>query len=370
MEYPTEESTVFDTYAASIKQAVRYAEDLSSTYKKLRAVVDCMSDGMIAADGDFVVSDANQMAARLLECNREYLVGKPMKQWFKSDVFEQAMTRLKTLSKREIFEVKTDTPVKSVLKISASHLPGNTGFVFVLHDITAEKRASNLKREFLNILSHELRTPLNGIIGLTHILYDELSEGLAPEHSQYFEILKESENRMLKIVDELLKFAQFKGMEAANEKVSLSELFSVLIEEMNLLAAQKNISADYVCNVQDPFLKGDSELLYDLFSHLIRNAVIFGRPGGYVRVSLEQNNGAYEITVKDDGIGIPAKDMEKIFDSFYQVEEHMTRNVEGLGLGLTIARHIAEFHKGSVSMESKLGQGAACTVRLPLHPKC
>ena len=85
----------------------------------------------------------------------------------------------------------------------------------------------------------------------------------------------------------------------------------------------------------------------------------------HVQIVIEEKDTGYEIKIKDNGIGIPAKDMEKIFDSFYQVQEHMTRNVDGLGLGLTIARHIADFHSGSLTMQSKLGEGTTCTVILP-----
>lgn len=113
---------------------------------------------------------------------------------------------------------------------------------------------------------------------------------------------------------------------------------------------------------------GNESLIREMLSHLIRNSVIFGNQDGYVRITLKEMNTAYEISVADDGIGIPATDTDKIFDSFYQVEEHMTRSVGGLGLGLTIAKHAARIHGGSIRIESRLNVGTTVFVNLPKVP--
>ncbi len=117
--------------------------------------------------------------------------------------------------------------------------------------------------------------------------------------------------------------------------------------------------------IEGAIVTGNESMLKSFFTHVVQNAVIFGKQGGYVRIRLNDKGDNYEISVSDNGIGIPPGDVENVFKSFYQVQEHMTRKQGGLGLGRALARHIVELHGGVIKIESKLNEGTTLFIRLP-----
>ncbi len=368
--------------ALAERQALKYAEDLALIYQeekarrkdleaaneKIRAVVDSMTDGMLAVDNDFTIIEANQVVARLLATEKEDLVGQNFFKVLDIPELKERLLRLKEKSETEDrVELEMGRPSRRMLRIHVSTLSGNEGYVLVLHDITSEKRAENLKNEFLAILSHELRTPLNGILGFSELLSDELAEKLDDEQAEYLQMIRESGNRMANTVDELLNFAQIQSQEpeSFDERVMIDSVINDALVSLKEKSDENEIKLELKTATESPMVTGSEAMLRDLFFNVIENAIIFGKQGGQVFVQLNESNENYEISIVDNGIGIPAKDLDKIFNSFYQVQEHTTRTHEGLGLGLTLAKHITELHGGSIELESELGKGTTCFVRLP-----
>lgn len=371
-----------DEKALAERQALKYAEDLALIYQeekakrkaleaaneKIRAVVDSMTDGMLAVDNDFTIIEANQVVARLLATEKEDLVGQNFFKVLDIPELKERLLRLKGTSETEDrFELEMGRPSRQVLRIFVSTLSNNEGYVLVLHDITSEKRAENLKNEFLAILSHELRTPLNGILGFSELLSDELAEKLDDEQAEYLQIITESGNRMANIVEELLQFAQLQSQEpeSLDERVMIDSVINDALVSLKEKSDENEIKLELKTATESPMVTGSEAMLRDLFFNIIENAIIFGKHGGRVLVQLEDKGEHYEISVADDGVGIAADELEKVFKGFYQVEEHVTRTHAGLGLGLALAKHIAELHGGSIELESELGKGTTCFVRLP-----
>ena len=368
--------------ALAEKQTLKYAKDLALTYQeekarrkdleaaheKMRAVVDSMTDGMLAVDNAFTIIEANRVAGQFLKANPTDLLGANLFKIMDFPELKERLFRMKETSRsNDSVELKMPSPSRQALRISISTLSGNEGYVFVLHDITSEKRAANLKNEFLAILSHELRTPLNGILGFSELLSDDLAETLEEEHTEYLQMIVDSGNRMTNTVEELLKFVQLDSEEpeSLDEKVLIDRVFEQLLPSLRAEGDQKGIALTLESKIESPAVPGSEAMLKDLFHHIIENAITFGEQGGRVLVELKDKGEHYEISVADDGIGISADQLEKVFDSFYQVEEYMTRTHEGLGLGLTLAKHIAELHGGSIRLESEPDKGTTCFVRLP-----
>ena len=371
-----------DEMALAEKQALKYAKDLALIYQeekarrkdleaaneKMRAVVDSMTDGMLAVDNDFTVIGANRVACQLLETSRTDLVGVNLLKIIDLSGVRERLLNLKGIADgQDVVDLEMPSPRKKVIQVRISTLSGNEGYVFVLHDITSEKRATNLKNEFLAILSHELRTPLNGILGFSELLSDDLAETLEEEHAEYLQMIVDSGNRMTNTVEELLKFVQLQSEEpeSLDETVLIDRVFEQLLSSLRAEGDQKGIALTLELKIESPAVTGSEAMLKDLFHHIIENAIIFGEQGGRVLVELEDKGEHYEISVADDGIGISADELEKVFNSFYQVEGYMTRTHEGLGLGLTLAKHIAELHGGSIRLESEPDKGTTCFVRLP-----
>lgn len=379
---PETDKNQLDDKALAQKQALKYAEDLAVIYQeekakrkaleaaheKMRAVVDSMTDGMLAVDNDFTIIEANQVVARLLATEKEDLVGQNFFKVLDIPELKERLLRLKEKSETEDgFELEMGSPKRQVLRISVSRLSDNEGYVLVLHDITSEKRVENLKNEFLSILSHELRTPLNGILGFSELLSDELAEKLDDDQLEYIQMIRESGNRMANTVEELLNFAQLQSQEpeSLDERVMIDSVINDALVSLKEKSDENEIKLELKTGIESPMVTGSEAMLRDLFSNIIENAIIFGKHGGRVFVRLEEKGGHYEISVADDGIGIAEDELENVFKGFYQVEEHVTRTHEGLGLGLTLAKHITELHGGSIRLESELGKGTTFFVRLP-----
>ena len=371
-----------DEKALAEKQALKYAEDLAIVYQeekarrkdleaaheKTRAVVDSMTDGMLAVDNDFIIIEANRVAGQFLKTNPADLLGANLFEVMDFPELKERLFRMKeSPGSKDSVELEMPSPSRQVLRIDASTLSGNEGYVLVLHDITSEKRAENLKNEFLGILSHELRTPLNGILGFSEILSDELGEKLDDEHLEYLRVIVESGNRMANTVEELLKFAQLQSEEqvSLDETIPLDSLLEELLLSFQVQGEEQGVGLTLDSEIENPVVRGSETMLKDLLRHIIENAIIFRKTGGQVLVRLEDQGEDYGISIKDNGIGIAPEEMEKVFKSFYQVEEHVTRAHEGLGLGLTLAKHISELHGGSIRLESEVGKGTTCFVRLP-----
>lgn len=376
------EKNRLDEKALAEKQALKYAEDLAVIYReekarrkalevaneKIRAVVDSMSDGMLATDEKYIIIEANQIVCQLLETKKEDLLGQNLIEFLDMPELKDRLLQVKEPPEAKgRFELEMDLLGGRTVRVSASMVQDNKGYVFVLHDVSAEKRAENLKNEFLSILSHELRTPLNAILGFSEILSDELAGKIDQDHSEHLEIIQTSGKRMLDTVEELLEFAQLQseGLESLDERVQvehlINDVFSTLKEQSN----EKDIKLDFRTKAENPTVTGNKSMLKDLFSHIIQNAIIFGEQGGRVSVEIDEGGASYKISIVDDGIGIPASDLGKVFNSFYQVEEHMTRNQDGLGLGLSLSKHIAELHGGGIKIESKIDKGTTCIITLP-----
>jgi len=371
-----------DEKALAEKQALKYAEDLAIVYQeekarrkdleaaheKMRAVVDSMTDGVLAVDNDFGIIEANRVASQLLETKPAGLEGTNLFEVMDLPELKERLFRLKeTSGSKDSVELEMPSPSRQVLRVHVSTLGGNKGYVLVLHDITSEKRAENLKNEFLGILSHELRTPLNGILGFSELLSDELSGQLEDDQAEYLQMITESGNRMANTVEELLNFAQVQsqGLESLDEMVMIGNVIKDALYSLKDLSEKNGISLELEKETEGPVVVGSTTMLKNLVFNIIENAIVFGKQGGQVSVQVDEKGEEWQISVSDDGPGIAADELEKVFKSFYQVEEHVTRTHEGLGLGLTLAKHITELHGGSIWLESEPGKGTTCFVRLP-----
>jgi len=371
-----------DEKALAEKQALKYAEDLAIVYQeekarrkdleaaheKMRAVVDSMTDGVLAVDNDFGIIEANRVASQLLETKPAGLEGTNLFEVMDLPELKERLFRLKeTSGSKDSVELEMPSPSRQVLRVHVSTLGGNKGYVLVLHDITSEKRAENLKNEFLGILSHELRTPLNGILGFSELLSDELSGQLDDDQAEYIQMITESGNRMANTVEELLNFAQVQSQEpeSLDEMVMIGDVIKDALYSLKDLSEKNGINLELEKETEGPVVVGSTTMLKDLVFNIIENAIVFGNQGGQVSVRVDDKGEEWQISVSDDGPGIAADELENVFKSFYQVEEHVTRTHEGLGLGLTLAKHIAELHGGSIRLESELGKGTTCFIRLP-----
>lgn len=229
------------------------------------------------------------------------------------------------------------------------------------------KEAVKVRDEFLATLSHELRTPLSVIQGWIHILKSETLD--AAGYRQAFEILDRNSKMQYRMINDLLDVSRIISgkFTAALEPVDLTEILRSAAESTVLIAQQKNVSLQTDVPPEPQIISGDFCHLERLIINLLVNAVKFTPSGGLVKLALKVQKGEAQITVQDNGIGIDPEFISHIFESFRQEDSSTTRAYGGLGLGLTIAKHIVDQYHGQISATSGgKGKGTEVTIRLPL----
>lgn len=229
------------------------------------------------------------------------------------------------------------------------------------------EQAAIAKTEFLSIMSHEIRTPLNGVIGIANLL---MEENMAEAHKEYIRVLNFSASHLATVVSDILDFSKIESGNIHFEKIPFN-LHQVCTDVFNLFknnADEKNISYTFLATPIPYQVKGDYVRLSQVISNLLSNAIKFTDKGSvdlnYKIVNENSNECTVHFSVRDTGIGISEKQLERIFDSFSQADESINRNYGGTGLGLSISKKLTEMQGGSIKVESAYGRGSAFTVEL------
>jgi signal transduction histidine kinase len=220
-----------------------------------------------------------------------------------------------------------------------------------------------LKTDFIAIASHELRTPLGLILGHATFLREMTGE----QYSEQLDMIIRNATKLKTIVENLSDVDNFQSGAARvrNQSVSLSKIIEDVVATFQDEAKSKNISLESQGGASPLKLDGDGVKLGIALSNLVKNALQFTESGGHVTVNVQEEGDYYKVTVMDDGIGIPARDLPRVFERFFQVETHLTRRYGGMGLGLAVAKAMIELHGGRIWAESEEGKGSTFTFLLP-----
>ena len=228
------------------------------------------------------------------------------------------------------------------------------------------QKIDRMKSDFVAIASHELRTPLGIILGYATHLQQVLDE----PYKSPMEAISRAALRLKDIVEELSHLENYhaRQMVLRLQTIDLNTLLKEVIAPFQQQAAEKHIHLALRLPPQPTQAEADPEKLRIMLRHLVQNALAFTDAGGQVTVTLARQGNHVQLTVSDTGIGIPAHDLPHVFERFYQVEKHLTRRHGGLGLGLSIAKAMAEAHGGTIWAESEEGKGTTMIVVLPRKP--
>ena len=220
-----------------------------------------------------------------------------------------------------------------------------------------------LKTDFIAITSHELRTPLGLILGHATFLRELAGE----QFSEQVDLIIRNATKLKTIVDNLsdVDNLQNGASRVRSQKVSLTNIINDVTATFQEEARAKNVTLQAGSYSPSFYLEGDEEKLSIALSNLVKNAVQFTEAGGHVTVDMEEETGYYKVTVTDDGIGIPARDLPRVFERFFQVETHLTRRYGGMGLGLAVAKALIELHGGRIWAESEEGRGSRFIFLVP-----
>ena len=222
-----------------------------------------------------------------------------------------------------------------------------------------------MKTDFIAITSHELRTPLGLILGHATFLQDLVDEELRSQMG----VVVESAERLKEIIEDLSKVDSYRTgeIEMRWEVLDVGVLVRKVSAACMRLGEEYRVRIRFELPERPVVIQADGEKLGLALNHLIRNAIIYNRPGGLVTTAVETEKGMLKIRVEDDGLGIPEDELERVFERFYQVEDHMVRRRGGMGLGLSVAQLMVGMHRGRIRVESELDQGSRFTVIIPLE---
>jgi two-component system sensor histidine kinase SenX3 len=253
------------------------------------------------------------------------------------------------------------------LAVRARIVPvGGGDVVLIVDDLTESRRIDAVRRDFVANISHELKTPVGAISLLAEAVGESTDDPVTV--SRFVGRIQHESARLSRLVQELIDLSRLQGAEPLPEvrPVSMRMIVGEAVDRARLAAQTKRIGL--VFDDSDAQVMGDEPLLVTAMGNLIDNAVAYSPENTRVAVAIRATEDAVEVSVTDQGIGIPAGDVDRIFERFYRVDPARSRATGGTGLGLAIVKHIVTNHGGTISVWSTPGAGSTFTVRLPAAP--
>jgi two-component system phosphate regulon sensor histidine kinase PhoR len=252
------------------------------------------------------------------------------------------------------------------LRATALPVGADGATLLVVRDVTQARRLTGARRDFVANASHELKTPVASIRAAAETLRDGAIDD-PPAARRFTEQLEREAVRMSRIVADLLDLSRLESGREMDDQVRLDTVAADEVERMEDTAGLRGVSIS-VEAAPVPAVRGSSRDLSLMVRNLIDNAVRYTSEGGSVDVSVRADAGRVVVRVADTGIGIPQRELPRIFERFYRVDRARSRETGGTGLGLSIVRHVTENLGGEVTVESELGRGTVFEVRLPTEP--
>jgi two-component system phosphate regulon sensor histidine kinase PhoR len=244
---------------------------------------------------------------------------------------------------------------------------GFQGAVALLLDVTEVRKLEQMRIDFVANVSHELRTPLTAVLGALETVADAQSD--AQTTKRFLELAQRNAVRLQAIVSDLLELSSIEsqGSRMSVEPLAIGSPLRSAAAALAGAAESKGVALELEPLAPGlPPVSGNHERLERVFTNLIENAIKYTPAGGHVRARARLAGRALEVEIEDDGIGIPAVHLPRVFERFYRVDRSRSREMGGTGLGLAIVKHVVRAHGGSVEVESEEGRGALFRVRLPV----
>ena len=334
-----------------------------------QAVLGSMIEGVVAIDARQRVLGINRAAADLLDVNLERIIGRPLQEVIRNPDLRRFA--LRAIDCRE--PVEDDLVLHGMrdrtIRLRGTALrdaSGEGGAVIVLNDVTDMQRLENVRRDFVANVSHELKTPVASIKGFVETLLDGAADDPA-DSRRFLEIVARQADRLAAIIEDLLALSRIEQSEGSGtlpmEPRPLLAILEAAAEDCRPRASERSIRLDVACP-PDLTATVNGPLLEQAVINLVDNAIKYSEPGKTVWLSASRDGGGL-IRVRDEGCGIAAEHLPRLFERFYRVDKARSRQQGGTGLGLAIVKHIVQAHGGTVAVESTPGVGTTFTLRLP-----
>ena len=348
-------------------------ENLEQETKRLTSILSYMTDGVLATNRRGQIIMVNEMAAKQLNVNPDEVLNTSILDLL-SIGDEYDLRSLIT----EVPELTIDSQDENgeylSLRVRFALIRRESGFisglVAVLHDTTEQEKEERERRLFVSNVSHELRTPLTSVKSYLEALDDgALSEPVAPD---FVKVSLNETNRMMRMVTDLLSLSRIDN-ETSQLDIELTNFTAFITFILNRFDKIKSQAQEdtkkYELIREYPitpiWVEIDTDKMTQVIDNILNNAIKYSPDGGKIKVGMKTTDAQLIISISDEGLGIPKKDLPRIFDRFYRVDKARSRAQGGTGLGLAIAKEIVKQHKGFIWAKSEYGKGSTFTIVLP-----
>lgn len=360
-----------------LSDRIEDAQDtMEAERNRLDSVLTHMTDGVIATDRRGKVITINEMALSLLDVKNEEAIGESILTLLD---LEEEYTLRKLLEAQEellLDRSKSDQEEdRMILRADFAMIRRESGFisglVVVLHDVTEQEKTAEERRQFVSNVSHELRTPLTSVRSYLEALDEGAWEDkeVAPE---FIQVTLGETDRMIRMINDLLNLSR---MDSGNQQLDLefvnfNELVDYVLDRFDMMVNNQDKKYTIIRDFteRDLWVEVDTDKIMQVIDNIMNNAIKYSPDGGKITVHLLETHNNVVLSISDEGLGIPKKDLDKVFERFYRVDKARARKQGGTGLGLAISKEVIKAHKGSIWVDSIEGKGSTFSFSLPYEP--
>ncbi len=343
--------------------------EIRENSQRLTAIVENLVSGVMLINHDKEIVMTNRMMYRIL--GEQEITGKPFYEVIKSYGLSELIEETLKTKRMKQQEIAIYFPKEMILDASVSPIlmeDGEiSGLVLLLHDITQIRHLENVRSEFVANVSHELKTPVTALKGFAETLLDGAmyDEALL---KQFLTIIKDESDRLHRLILDILALSRIeqKTLPLQIEQINMNEVMEQSVKTVSELASLKEITIEEIWDHEKPlFIENERDRLQQILINLLSNAIQYTPLKGRIVLQLDDIGDEIQLIVSDNGIGIPAKDLDRIFERFYRVDKARTRHSGGTGLGLSIVKHLVDMMDGTIQVTSEENVGTKFYVRLP-----
>ena len=342
---------------------------ISSEKNRLDAILEGMGEGVMVTDQSAVVTLVNAAFCTMFGSGAQ-VQGRPLLEISRHPALYEACHQVLSMREERHQEISLPGGKAALVHwVPLLEADGLHGAVAVFHDISALKRVEKIRRDFVANVSHELRTPVTVIKGYAETLLSGALEKDPERGTRFLQIIRNHADRLSSLIRDLLALSELESGEVGMQlgKLPLDDAIRQALLLVGQRGEEKGVVLTYAGGeTAAATVRADRGRLEQVLINLLDNAVKYSEPGGTVTVAAAQEGDMVRVSVRDSGIGIPQKDLPRLFERFYRVDEARSRDNGGTGLGLSIVKHIVQAHGGTVHVESTPGRGSVFSFTLPL----
>lgn len=373
---PMEPQKLLEIVAEKLKGQEQASIKKEFEKKKFESVIQNLIIGAVVCSSDWQVISSNNSARKYLGNNLENINFLD----FIFSNFSVSLTKKEINDKTsrhrsfDIVRAETEKTNPLFLEVSLDWLVLTGAFqefsaaIMTLRDVTESRMEAALKEEFLGLISHKLRTPITIINSNLYMLEDSIYGELNEDQKKSIAVILKKSHYLSDLIERLLTFTTVtnKNLNLSGEPVNLEEYLPALIEKIVKKRPDRKILPKINFLAKKPILKINPDYFNLIMENLVDNAVKFNSKESLeIEIEVNRSSGFVEISVRDNGPGIPPEETDRVFEKFYQVEKHFTGNVEGLGLGLALVKKLVEAYGGAIKIKSKIAEGTTIAFTLP-----